>query len=252
MRATAEQLRALRQEVAGLERWQAEAQPRRVALGHPEMDAALGGGLEPGRLHEVFAAEPGDAASASGFAAMLAARLGGGILWLRQEQAGRQGGALHAPGLCEIGIDPARLILGVLPDPLAVLTAAGEAARCPGVGVVVAELWRTPRVLDLTATRRLSLAAETSGASVLLLRVEAEAKPTAAQSRWSVGTAASVPLEAGAPGYPALSVALTRHRGGPPGGPWQVEWDRDGASFRAWGGGGAALSGPPLPAAAHG
>ncbi|GGF88519.1 hypothetical protein GCM10007301_55570 [Azorhizobium oxalatiphilum] len=252
MRATAEQLRALRQEVAGLERWQAETTPRRMPLGHAEADAALGGGLEVGRLHEVFAGHGADAASATGFAAMLAARLGGSLVWLRQEQVGREGGALHAPGLSEIGFDPARLVLGLLPDPLTVLAAAGEAARCPGVGVVLVELWRMPRPLDLTATRRLALAAETSGVSVLLLRVEAQAQASAAQTRWQVHSLASVPLEANAPGHPALSVELTRQRSGPPGGPWQMEWDRDRGIFRAWDGGGAALSGPQLPLAAHG
>lgn len=252
MSATAEQLRALRQEVAGLERWTGQGAARRVPLGHAEVDAALGGGLETGRLHELFSRAAGDVGAAAGFAAMLAARFGSGVFWLRQEQAGRQGGALHGPGLAEIGLDPAQLILGVLEDPLAVLAAAGEAARCPGVGSVVVELHGMPRALDLIATRRLALAAEGSGASVLLLRIGGEARPSAAWTRWSVSAAPSAPLEAGAPGHPALDLELTRQKSGPPGGPWRVEWDRDGASFRTWSGGGAALSGAPLPPAADG
>ena len=39
-----------------------------VALGHPQADAVLGGGLRPGALHEVFAA----GWSAGGFAVLLA------------------------------------------------------------------------------------------------------------------------------------------------------------------------------------
>src|SRR3546814_8550577 len=104
---------------------------------------------------------------------MLAKMLGGGIIWLREERVERQAGGLYAPGLREIGIDPARLILGLLPDPLAVLRAAADVVRCPEAGVAVVELWRNPRQLDLTASRRLALAAETSGVTVLLLRVSA-------------------------------------------------------------------------------
>src|SRR3546814_3570068 len=84
--------------------------------------------------------------------------LGGGIIWLREERVERQAGGLYAPGLREIGIDPARLILGLLPDPLAVLRAAADVVRCPEAGVAVVELWRNPRQLDLTASRRLALA----------------------------------------------------------------------------------------------
>src|SRR3546814_1110233 len=96
-------------------------------------------------LHEVFAAEPDGAGSAAGFASMLAQMLGGGIIWLREERVERQAGGLYAPGLREIGIDPARLILGLLPDPLAVLRAAADVVRCPEAGVAVVELWRNPR-----------------------------------------------------------------------------------------------------------
>src|SRR3546814_11108100 len=89
---------------------------------------------------------------------MRAQMLGGGSIWLREERVERQAGGLYAPGLREIGIDPARLILGLLPDPLAVLRAAADVVRCPEAGVAVVELWRNPRQLDLTASRRLALA----------------------------------------------------------------------------------------------
>lgn len=202
-----------------------------VRTGHPGIDLALGGGLARGRLHELFALDAADAGSGAGFAAMLARRLGGGIVWLREEAAERQGGNLHAAGLLEIGINPARLILGVLPDPLAVLRVAADVARCSDVSVAVIELWRTPARLDLTASRRLALAAEASGVTAILLRIAAEPMPSAAQTRWAVRAAASAPLEANAPGNPALEVELLRQRGRPDGGIWRVEWDRDRAIF---------------------
>src|SRR5690606_27532876 len=136
-------------------------------------------GLMRGRLHELFAAEPADKASAAGFTAMLARLVSSAetpLFWLREEAAERQH-CLHAPGLAEIGIDPRWLVLVVLPDPVALLRAAAEVVRCTSVGAAVIELWRSPRALDLTASRRLALAAERSGVTALLLRAEAEPGP---------------------------------------------------------------------------
>jgi protein ImuA len=202
-----------------------------VALGHRGIDEALGGGLMRGRVHEVFATEGQDSSSAAGFAAMVAHRLGGGIVWLRQREAEQRGGALHAHGLAAIGIDPRTLILALPPDPKALLRAAAEVVRCPEVGVAVIELWRSSNTLDLTASRRLALAAESSGVTALVLRIDAEAAPSAAQTRWSVRAATSTALEAGAPGHPSLEISLLRQRGRPAVGCWQVEWNRDRAKF---------------------
>lgn len=245
-----EQLAALRRSIARIERRTPAEAATWAATGHEAIDRQLGGGLARGRLHEIFAAGPGDASSAAGFAAMLAVRLGGALVWLRTEEAEAEGGGLHAPGLGEIGIDPGRLLLGVLPDPLTLLRAAAEVVRCPEVGVAVIELWRSPRPLDLTASRRLAVAAEASGVTALLLRVAADPVPSAAQTRWAVRSIASNPLEAGAPGHPALDVELLRQRGGPAGRRWQVEWNRDRASFHESGPDEAALLGAVVSAAA--
>ncbi|WP_244877910.1 ImuA family protein [Croceibacterium atlanticum] len=210
-------------------------------LGYAGLDAAIGGGLARGRLHEVFARELADNSSAAGFAAMLAclaSQEGAPLFWLREERAARRQGLLHAPGLTEIGIDPRRMVLIMLPDPVALLRAAVDVVRCASIGAVVIELWRRPRALDLTASRRLALAAEASGVTPLLLRIEAEPGPSAAQTRWSVSAAPSVALEAEAPGRPAFNVKLLRQRGRPDGGCWHLEWDRDRACF-----GDATLSG---------
>lgn len=240
-------LPALRRKIAGIESRRAVVARQFVPTGHGGIDAALGGGLGRGRLHEVFAADQEDVSSAAGFTAMLARQLGGSLLWLRAETAEQRGGRVYPPGLCEIGLDPAALILGILPDSLAVLHAAADVARCPEVGAAVIELWRMPRQLDLTASRRLALAAEASGVTMLMLRAEAEPAPSAAQTRWAVRSAASIPLEAAAPGHPALEVTLLRQRGRPAVGQWLVEWDREQAIFREQRAGAAALSGAVVP-----
>ena len=217
-------------------------------LGVEGIDRMLaGGGLGKGRLHEIFARESLDEGSATGFAAMLAhvaTREPGDaspILWLREDTAQRRC-ALHGPGLVDLGMDPARLILGVLPDVRALLRAGVDALRCAGLGVVVMELHGAAPLLDLTASRRIALAAEASGVTPLLLRLgKAQPGPSAAQSRWHVAAALSAALEAGAPGHPALRLSLLRQRGGPAGFDWDVEWDRDAVCFRP------ALPGARLP-----
>ena len=240
-------LSALRETITRIERRGLADTRAPAPFGVAAVDRALGGGLARGRLHELFAAEPANTGSAAGFAAMLAclaAPAEAPLVWLRQEEAERRGGRLHAPGLAAIGLDPARLLLVVLPDPVTLLRAAADVVRCAEVGVAVIELWKSPRALDLTASRRLAVAAEASGVTTLLLRVEAEPGPSAAQTRWSIAAAASAALETDAPGLPALDLALLRQRGRPAGDRWRLEWDRDCICFRQ-----AAPSGAVVPLA---
>lgn len=254
-------LESLKARIAGLERGCAgepACEPAGLArTGHAGIDAALGGGLMRARLHEIFAFEADDAGCATGFVAALALRLGGTLVWLREGEAERRGGQLHAPGLVEIGLAPSQVILGTLPDALAVLRAAADVTRCGDVGVAVVELWRNPRAFDLTASRRLALAAESSGVTVIALRIAATPAPSAAQTRWQVRAAPSLPMEANAPGYPAWAIELLRQRGRPAGGAWRVEWNREQACLAeappvggAGTGSAAALSGAVLPLSA--
>jgi protein ImuA len=226
--ASASSLASLRRRIARLERQQPSHAIERIATGHAGIDAALGGGLARGRLHEIFAAEAGDAGAASGFAGVFArlAAPAGPVVWLREAEA-QACAPLHGPGLAELGLDPARLVIGAPETPLDLLRAAADVARCPAVSIALIELWRQPRILDLTASRRLAVAAEHSGVTVLLLRIAARPGPSVAQTRWRVAAAPSTALEANAPGPPALDLELMRQRGGPEGLRWRVEWNRD-------------------------
>jgi len=201
-------------------------------FGHRGIDQALGGGLMRGRLHELFTASPDAAGGVAGFAAALLRLLDSPALWLREEAAERRMGRLYAAGLAEIGLDPARLILGVLPDATAVLRAAADGLRCNALGGTVIELWGHQRHLDLTASRRFALAADVSGVTAILLRVGGTPAPSVAQTRWRVAAAPSIALPAGAPGRPAWDLELLRQRGRPAGGAWRVEWDRERAALQ--------------------
>jgi len=220
-------------------------------FGAAALDGAVVGRLPVAALHEIHAAAD-DAASGAAFALLLAVHAlddGRPILWVRERKSTRALGHIHAPGLAELGVAPARLIHVEADDAVATLRVAADAARCAGLGAVVIEPWGDPPALDLTATRRLMLATQASGVMGVLLRIEARASPSAAQSRWQVRAAPSLALEAEAPGLPAFDVCLLRQRGGIAGIEARLEWNRDEAQFRAQGAG-APLSGAVFPLAA--
>lgn len=244
-------LAALRKSVAALEGRQRADPHARIRTGHDGVDMALGGGFARGKMHELFDAD-GDATASSAFALILALLAGEGrpLLWLRTDGAARQGGQVYGPGLVDMGVDPACLLLATMPDEATVLKAAADALRCPALGAMLIECPGTPRILDLTASRRLTLAAEAHGVTAFLVRVGAEPAPSAAETRWRVGSAPSAPLAADTPGRSAFDITLLRRRSGPDGLRWHLEWNRDRRCFEP--GTGAALSGAVVPVPADG
>lgn len=207
----------------------------RRPLGVASLDGALDGGLAQGRVHEIFPADSDDVAGAAAFALALAMRMadpGQAMLWLRTRQAARSCGMVQASGWAELGGAPDDAILAVVPDGMALLRAAVDGLRCGALGAVIVESRGPLRELDLTASRRLTLAAEKSGVPLFLLRMDAKPVPSAAQTRWQVACAPSCPLPGNAPGAPAFDVTLLRQKSGPCGLDWRLEWDRDQRMFR--------------------
>jgi protein ImuA len=185
----------------------------------PAIDAALPwGGLPRAALHEILAAEPG---AAAGFAALLLARAGGTVLWIAPEPDA------WPPGLARFGLSPAQLVLVRAPRQQDALWAMEETLRCPAVGAALLVAGE----LDLTAARRLQLAAEAGGVLGLLLRPDEDgAAPTAALTRWRIGAAASDSQSPHELGDPAWSLDLLRCRGGR-GGAWRATWHEGQASL---------------------
>ena len=215
----------------------ADEEQARIALGHDAMDAALRGGLARGACHDLHAGSEADIMAATGFALGLAARAkagfskGGAIIRARQAFLDTEAGRIYPSGLVEFGINPARVTLLLAKDAKDVLQVALEAARCADVAVVLIELWGDARALDLTASRRLALAAREAGTCLLTLRVATEAQPSAAETRWRIRAAPSRAAPANAPGAPAFAVTLERSRAGVPEQTWQVEWSRERGCF---------------------
>jgi protein ImuA len=223
-------LDALRRLLAGLPHAGVAADGGRVGFGCAGLDAALGGGLARAALHEVLA-EAADRAAALAVALGLAGRAAAGrtMLWVRQDAPGA--GRPHPPGLAALGLDPARLLLVRAADMAGVLRAGADGARCAALGAVLIEPAGAGRGFDLTASRRLSLAAQGSGVFTLLLRA-GPATPSAAQTRWLVAGRPSRALAANAPGAPAFALRLLRHRQGLGEQGWMVEWDHAERGFR--------------------
>ncbi len=211
-----------------------------LALGVHGIDEQLKGGLPLGHLHEAYAAEVSDMAASSGFAAALAQRLTAQkhpkenrpVVWIRQTMSESEMGRLYPHGLSAIGLDPARLITVHVRKPIHLLSAGLEAVRCASLGAVLIEVWGDPKELDLTATRRLALAAEQSGITPLLLRAATPEQPSTAFTRWQVRSAPSRALAANAPGYPTFDITLLRNKAGTHGQSWRVEWHHDLGQFR--------------------
>ncbi|MFS2011265.1 ImuA family protein [Azospirillum sp. CT11-132] len=196
------------------------------------------GGLPLGCLHGVAAEDPG---AGTGFAAALLARLATPrtpALWILR------GRDLYAPGLAAYGLTPDRLVAVRAVRPVDALWAMEEALRSSALSAVLGEL----EGLDLTASRRLQLAAESSGVTGFLLDLSAGLGASggrnrraeglsAAVTRWRLDAAPSLdgeedaaPRPAGGPpglGKPRWSVALERCRGGRPG-HWTLSWDGEG------------------------
>ena len=124
---------------------------------------------------------------------------------------------LFAPALSQAGLKSDRVIYIEGGDEKTVLACFEEGLRHGGLGAVVAEVARLP----MTASRRLQLAAEGSGAIGIALRRwrrQTEAadfgQPTAATTRWRISTLPSTPLPVPGVGRPRWLVELIRCRAG--------------------------------------
>lgn len=212
--------------------------PSRTALGHTSADAMLRGGLASAVLHEVFAAGH-QSGAATGFIAGLAGRLAPRkpLVWVRQDFSDRENGALSMNGLCELGLDPRLLVVVRAADVDAALRTTADALACDALGAVVLEVWGHARQLDLVASRKLTLAAQASGVTALMLRIAATPIPSTAETRWIVRAAHSPPgntmgvsMPAAPWGTPRFDAELVRNRHGPVG-RWIMEWKCDECQF---------------------
>jgi len=153
------------------------------------------------------------------------------LVWVRQDFVELESGALSISGLAELGLDPRLLVTVRAADADSALRTAADALACDALGAVVLEVWGEARQLDLVASRKLTLAAQASGVTGLLLRMAAEPQPSTAETRWIVRAAHSPPASSwSAWGAPVFDAQLVRNRHGPVG-RWIMEWKCDECLF---------------------
>lgn len=203
----------LRDRIAHLE-GSASRKPLVLPFGVPEIDQRLpGGGMACGALHEVAGGGSGtvDGAAASLFAAGIAARSKGKILWCLTRPD------LFAPALSQAGLHPDRVVYCEGDREEDVLASMEEGLSFGGLGAVVAELVRLP----MTASRRLHLAAERTGTIGLVVRrwrrqTEASdyGNPTASTTRWRISVLPSEALPVAGVGRARWLAELMRVKAG--------------------------------------
>ena len=227
-------LAALRNSIERIETHGAAHGLRKVPLGHAEADAHLQGGLAVGAMHEVFAQAGRQGATAAGFIAGLAGRVAARrpLVWIRQDFAEVEAGAVSMHGFSELGLDPRLLVTVRAADVDQALRTTADALACDAVGAVVLEVWGEAKQIDLVASRKLTLAAQASGATCLVLRMAAEPRASTAETRWIVRAAHSPPAShpSSAWGAPQFEAQLVRNRHGPTG-RWIMEWKSDECLF---------------------
>lgn len=168
--------------------------------------------FSPGRagLSELLPARPPDAPGAAAFALALAlraraARGGGALVWIIEDFSAGEFGLPYGRGLAAAGVDLSRFALIRARRPRETLWAMEEALRSEACASVVAESFLPARLYDLSASRRLLLAARRGGGLGLLLAQGAAASrfSSAAELRLEIAAASSPPMRP----RPALSPA---------------------------------------------
>lgn len=207
------QLRALRAKIERIESGHRRACGV-LPFGLEPVDRRIpGGGLALGALHEVAGGGNGavHGAAAALFAAGIAARSSGQVLWCVTRRD------LFAPALAQAGLHPDRVIYAEVGDEKGVLACMEEGLRHGGLSAVVGEVARLPMV----ASRRLQLCAEESGTIALAIRrwrrmTDASdfGQPTASVTRWRITALPSETLPVPGVGRARWLVELIRARAG--------------------------------------
>ncbi|UYN98703.1 MAG: hypothetical protein KIT02_12230 [Devosia sp.] len=225
-----QRLAALRTVIADIERKPALAEARaRVTAGDNDFPV-LGGGL----VQEVFADDPRDGGASLGFAlaqarSLVAARRPA-IFYLQLGEEAQKLAMPYGPGLSWFGVDPAQLVIIRVADMTEFLWAAEEVLSCRAVAGLVADVRGEPRLLNFTASRRLSLRAASSDVSLFLLRYGHGRVSSAGHLRWHVRPERSgrAPYDERAPGAARWRLHLEKGRIAGNRTEWVLEWTKNG------------------------
>ena len=179
-----QRLAALRETIADIERKPALAEARVLVEQQGGAFPVLAGGM----LQEMFTDERRNAGALLGFALAQAKGLLSAqrraVIYLQLADEAQKLGLPYGPGLLSFGLDPDALVLVRAANMGELLWAAEEAIACRAVAAVVADIGSHSRLLDFTASRRLSLRVAATGCSIFLLRYGQRREASAAHLRW--------------------------------------------------------------------
>lgn len=205
--------------------------------------------LAEGALQEIIPRDWRDSAAAFGYAFALAGRFAknrdGAVVVISMRRDERELGRFYAPKNSVSGLPAARLVFCTVDDMRSLLWAGEEATRSGAVAATILDAGKPHSLLNLTATRRLQLSAEASGATPILLRSYSDDEHSAAHRRYRLSSekSAGAPDDHLSPGRAKWRVAIDRCRAGACG-EWVVEWDEEQGDLRE-----AAPFHVPFPAA---
>ena len=243
-----QRLAALRNVIADIERKPALLETaRRPDMAGGEAFPELPGGL----VQEIFADEIRDGGASLGFALAQAKSLVTArrptIFYLQLGEDAQKLGLPYGPGLSWFGLDPARLVLVRAADMGELLWAAEEVIGCRAVAAMIADVRGDPKLLDFTASRRLSLRSSGSKVSLFLLRYGQRRASSAGHLRWHLRPFSSGrPLyDERAPGPARWRLRLEKGRIAGNRTDWLLEWTRNGFALISQ----PAISHPARPAA---
>ena len=244
-----QRLAALRDTIADIERKPALAEARQRVQEQAGAFPVLAGGL----LQEIFTDQHRNAGALLGFALGQAKGLirpqRPAIIYLQLAGEAQRLGMPYGPGLLTHGIAPDTLIL-VRPATMGeLLWATEEALGCRAVAAVIADIGSHSRLLDFTASRRLSLRAADAGGSVFLLRYGTGREASAAHLRWRLSPlpSAGKPHDGLGPGPLRWQAELERGTLIKQQAAWQLGWSENGFATIAAGHENPAGAGPALP-----
>lgn len=186
-----QRLAALRETIADIERKPALAEARVQVAQQGGEFPVLAGGL----LQEMFTDERRNGGALLGFALAQARGLltaqRRAVIYLQLADEAQKLGLPYGPGLLSFGLDPEALVLVRAASMGELLWAAEEAIACRAVAAVVADIGSHSKLLDFTASRRLSLRAAATGGSIFLLRYGQGREASAAHLRWRLSPSPS-------------------------------------------------------------
>ncbi|WP_140049028.1 ImuA family protein [Devosia lucknowensis] len=227
-----QRLAALRDVIADIERKPALAEMRDSLDSQEESDAFPT--LPAGLVQEIYADESRDGGLGLGFALAQAKSLlterRPSVFYIQMASDAQTFGMPYGPGLSWFGVDPGAMVIVRTADMTEFLWAAEEVVSCRAVAAVVADVRGTPKLLNFTASRRLSLRASANEVSLFLLRYGLGAESSASHLRWRIlpHRSGRHPYDNRAPGAPRWRLKLERGRIAGQRNAWFLEWTDNG------------------------